>query len=145
MSKDIHDYSDIINLEPHKSKNHPRMDKNNRASQFAPFAALVGYQEAINECGRLVDKKRILTNEEKERISNILNYIKNNLKEEIIINVIYFIKDQKKDGGKIESYRGVLRLIDEFNMFIQFSDYKKININDILKINLENIDYFNFK
>ena len=39
-------YKDIINLPHHVSQNHKPMDKINRAAQFAPFAALVGYEEA---------------------------------------------------------------------------------------------------
>ncbi len=43
------DYSDIINLPPHKSRNHIPMDIQKRAVQFAPFAALTGYEEKIRE------------------------------------------------------------------------------------------------
>ena len=42
-------YDDIINLPHHVSKRHPQMSMLNRASQFAPFAALTGYDAAINE------------------------------------------------------------------------------------------------
>ena len=44
-----HDYDDIINLPHHVSKRHPQMSMWNRAAQFAPFAALTGYEEAIQE------------------------------------------------------------------------------------------------
>jgi len=42
-------YDDIINLPHHVSKRHPQMSMQNRAAQFAPFAALTGYEEAIDE------------------------------------------------------------------------------------------------
>lgn len=42
-------YDDIINLPHHVSKRHPQMSMLNRAAQFAPFAALTGYDAAINE------------------------------------------------------------------------------------------------
>lgn len=42
-------YDDIINLPHHVSKNHPLMSLYQRAAQFAPFAALSGYKEAIRE------------------------------------------------------------------------------------------------
>lgn len=41
------DYDDIINLPHHVSKRHPQMSMWNRAAQFAPFAALTGYDDAI--------------------------------------------------------------------------------------------------
>lgn len=43
------DYDDIIHLPHHVSKRHPQMSMLNRAAQFAPFAALTGYDAAINE------------------------------------------------------------------------------------------------
>ena len=44
-----HDYDDIINLPHYEPKHHPRMSMWNRAAQFAPFAALTGYEDAIKE------------------------------------------------------------------------------------------------
>lgn len=45
-------YDDIINLEHHVSKKHPHMDIRNRAAQFAPFAALTGHEEAIDDTAK---------------------------------------------------------------------------------------------
>ena len=42
-------YEDIINLPHHVSKRHPQMSMWNRAAQFAPFSALTGYEDAIQE------------------------------------------------------------------------------------------------
>ena len=42
-------YDDIINLPHHVSKRHPPMSMWNRAAQFAPFAALTGYEENIKD------------------------------------------------------------------------------------------------
>ena len=42
-------YDDIINLPHHVSKRHPQMSMWNRAAQFAPFAALTGYEDAIKD------------------------------------------------------------------------------------------------
>ena len=44
-----HDYDDIINLPHYEPKHHPRMTMWNRAAQFAPFAALTGYEDAIQD------------------------------------------------------------------------------------------------
>lgn len=49
-------YDDIINLPHHVSKKRPQMSMRNRAAQFAPFAALTGHDEAIeNTAGRHID------------------------------------------------------------------------------------------
>ena len=50
-------YSDIINLEHHTSKTRPKMSIENRSAQFAPFAALTGYEDMIEEDARYVDEK----------------------------------------------------------------------------------------
>lgn len=41
-------YDDIINLPHHISKKHPPMPLMERAAQFAPFAALTGYDDAVD-------------------------------------------------------------------------------------------------
>ena len=42
-------YDDIINLPHHVSTKHPQMSMLGRAAQFAPFAALAGYEKVIEE------------------------------------------------------------------------------------------------
>ena len=43
------EYEDIINLPHHVSERHPQMPMISRAAQFAPFAALTGYDRAIED------------------------------------------------------------------------------------------------
>lgn len=45
-------YDDIIHLPHHVSSKHPRMPMAMRAAQFAPFAALNGYEKALEETER---------------------------------------------------------------------------------------------
>ena len=49
-------YEDIINLPHHVSKRHPQMSMKKRAAQFAPFAAMEGYKESIEESIRQNEK-----------------------------------------------------------------------------------------
>ena len=50
-------YDDIINLPHHISKKHPRLSMEQRAAQFAPFAALTGYGDAIKETIKLNEER----------------------------------------------------------------------------------------
>lgn len=50
-------YDDIINLPHPTSKKHPRMSMINRAAQFSPFAALTGYDDAIQDTERQAEKR----------------------------------------------------------------------------------------
>ena len=50
-------YADIFHLPHHVSDRHPRMSLHDRAAQFAPFAALTGYDEMVDEEARLTDRE----------------------------------------------------------------------------------------
>lgn len=130
----INKYEDIINLVNHKSKTHPHMSIEDRAAQFAPFAALTGYGEAINEAGRLVDKKKELTDEEKANIDMKINFLLENKSFNHSIFITYFIKDKLKDGGQILSITGIIKKYDQITQTIELKGKIKININDILSI-----------
>ena len=47
----MNEYDDIIHMEHPTSKNHARMPIEKRAAQFAPFAALTGLDDAIEQTG----------------------------------------------------------------------------------------------
>lgn len=131
----IKNYEDIINLPHHISKKHPQMSISDRAAQFAPFAALTGYQDAIIETGRLVDKKIELTNEEKEVISSKINYLLENVDKNIEVSICYFIKDEKKNGGKYNDVLGVIKSFNQIDKTIKLTNKMIINLDDIVSIN----------
>ena len=70
----MNNYDDIINLNRPISK-HSHLSIESRASQFAPFAALVGYDEAVKETARLTDKRIEIDDGLKEMLNSKLNYI----------------------------------------------------------------------
>ena len=51
----MENYDDIINLPHRVSKHHKQMSMSDRAAQFAPFAALTGYEEAIRKATDVTD------------------------------------------------------------------------------------------
>lgn len=133
---DIHDYSSIYNLKHPELKHHKRMSKENRAAQFSPFSALVGYQEALDEEKREVDEKRYLCSEEVENISKKLNFIKFNLKECPYIEITFYVKDKKKNGGKYISKKGNVKKIDEIFKIMYLKDGTEIAFDDIFNIKI---------
>lgn len=130
-------YEDIINLPHHTSLKHPRMTRESRAAQFAPFAALTGHDDAIKETARLTDKRIELTEEEKLNINNKLQIINDNIKNHPKINITYFEYDKKKEGGKYLTHTGNIKKIDMLEQIIILTDKTKININEIIDIVLE--------
>lgn len=139
MKFDVHNYDDIVNIEKPKS-NHKSMDRLQRASQFAPFAALKGYEESIIETGRIVDKKLELAEEQMNDISYKLKYLTDYINDGIEIEVIYFVGDKKKNGGTYQRKRGILRRIDDIERRIQFLDKQYIFIDDIYQIKVDEFD-----
>ena len=144
-------YLDILYLEHPEPKNHKRMSREARAGQFSPFAALTGYDEQVKETARLTSKKIDLDDEKKEhieRFSNAFGFDKDklsrimvfHLKEEKEITVTYFIPDLKKSGGRYQDKTGIVRKIDLYNNKLIFKDKTKINIEDIVNINIDNLE-----
>ena len=96
-------YSDIINLSRPVSKR-PRMTLEQRSAQFAPFAALTGYEGQVKETARLTNKKIEINEELKEILNQKIQLIQKKIKEQPQIEITYFIPDSKKDGGKYETF-----------------------------------------
>ena len=126
-------YEDIINLDRPISK-HPHLSIDSRASQFAPFAALVGYDEQVKETARLTTNKIEIDEGLKEILNNKLNYLNEHIDENIEVTITYFVKDSKKNGGKYLSKTGIVKRIDSVNETIKFIDNKVISMNDIISI-----------
>ena len=129
----MNNYEDIINLS-RPSTSHIKLGIDSRASQFSPYAALVGYEEKIRETARLTDKKIEITEEEVEKLNNELNIISEHIKEKPNVVITYFVKDRKKAGGKYITKEGNVKQIDSVNKLVIFKDNIRINMRDILSI-----------
>ena len=132
MNKD--NYEDIINMPHHVSEKHPQMSIEGRAAQFAPFAALTGYSEAVKETARLTEKRIELDEGLKLQLNNKLKKIIENINTKPQITFTYFVYDDKKEGGKYVNKTGYVKKIDIANEYIQLVDKTKIPINEIINI-----------
>ena len=123
---DYHRYDDVIYRQHPTSKKHPRMPRMNRAAQFAPFAALTGYEESIEETARLTDRRIELSEYEIEELNAKLNFIQEHIKEQPEVTITYFQPDERKEGGAYITATGKVRKIDEVNRILIFEDEKII-------------------
>ncbi len=128
-------YDDIIDLPAPVSKKHKQMPKSERASQFAPFAALSGHQEAIEETARLVDQKPELTEDQLKQLNDTLTVLMSQLWAKPLVDVCYFAADKHKQGGSYRHFTGSLKKVDEVNRYIEFTDRTRISFDDLLEIN----------
>ena len=131
-------YDDIINLPHHISKKHPQMSLEARAAQFAPFAALTGYDDAVKETARLTNERIDLDDEAKMMLDAKLQVIREQLSEKPLVTITYFVPDAKKDGGKYVTTNGNVKKIDDYKHLIILDNSLEIPIDEIIDIALNN-------
>ena len=135
-------YDDIINMPHHVSKKHPQMSIEMRLAQFAPFAALTGYGEAVKETGRLTNNRIDIDEEIKKILDERLRLIQEKISIYHIqpeVNFTYFVPDLKKDGGEYVTITGKVRKIDEYKHTIIVKcklEEVKIKISEIINIEI---------
>ncbi len=129
--KDANRYDDIINLPHHQSTERAHMSLHDRAAQFAPFAALTGHEEAVEETARLTDDKIILDETVIEKINQKLYDIIQHLPEKRIVSITYFRPDTLKKGGAYLTDVGTVKKIDE--------NIKKVFMDSGMEIDMEQI------
>ena len=103
-------YEKIINLPHHVSKTRIPMLKEDRAAQFAPYSALSGYEDAVEETARLTDKKRELDDYEKEKINAALTDLLN-FDEDKTATITFFLPDKRKKGGSYITTTGQMEAL----------------------------------
>ena len=135
-------YRDIIDLPHPVSNRHPHMPVSDRAAQFAPFAALTGYDAAIRETARLTDRKLELTDDAKALLDRKQQVLSHYAKQHPQITVTYFKPDERKTGGAYVSVSGTFHSIDFLNRQLLFTDKTRIPLDDILDLESATIDFF---
>jgi len=106
----------------------------NRAAQFSPFAALTGYDDAIEETARLTDRRLELDETERAILDEKLRIIKEHIDKKPEITITYFQPDIKKDGGAYISISGIVKKIDYYKRLVLMQDGSRICIDDISNI-----------
>ena len=126
-------YGDIIDLPRPVSRKHPPMPRMNRAAQFAPFAALTGYDDLIREAERFTDRERELDESAKEEIGEKLLFLSRaEPSPEAVFT--YFVADGKKEGGAYVTRCARLSRLDELDKTAILDDGTAIAVGDLLRI-----------
>lgn len=128
-------YDDIIGLSrPYSPR--PKMPLNDRAAQFAPFAALTKFGEEIKESNRRTVYKEEYSDDYLEEVDLVFRQIEENISERPKIRVKYFVPDERKSGGAEKEIIGRAKKIDRAFGTIEFEDGLKLKVSDILFIEL---------
>ena len=134
---DLHNYDDIINLPHHVSPNRRRMSNVERGAQFSPFAALTGYEAAVEEAARLTDGKKELTEEMKAIIDAKIQAISEHPDAEPEVTITYFKPDERKEGGAYVRVTGAVKEIDRIGKTIVLTGNTRIPMEQIREIEAE--------
>ena len=129
-----HRYDDIINTPWPRPGNRARMDLRDRAAQFAPFAALTGFDGVIRETARLTDAPVYLTEESREALDRALNAIYRSLSRQPEVCLTVFEPDERKDGGAFRELRGRVKKLDLCEGGLVLTDGRKVPFCKICRI-----------
>lgn len=140
-------YDDIIGLSRPESRR-PKMTMNDRAAQFAPFAALTKFGEEIRESNRKTSDEIELGDGDIEQIDEVLRGIERRIEENkadgagnerFAIAVAYFVRDKVKPGGRVEEYIGNVKKIDRVGRKLIFYGGKIVDMQDLLSLSAVDI------
>jgi len=127
-------YNDILNMQypnPDIEKDFP--DEILRAAQFAPFAALTGFDEEVEETARITDSKVELDEYQKAELNDKLLFL-NNSEDDEEVSITYFVPDKKKSGGAYVIKKGIVIKVREYEKDVVMADGTEIPIDDIIEI-----------
>ncbi len=124
-------YDEIMGLPHHVSKTRPQMPLSDRAAQFAPFAALTGYDSAIKETGRLTDERIELDEEALTALDRKYQLLMDTLDDAPEVTIIYFQPDERKAGGQYVSATGTVKKVDTFGRRILLQDGTRIPLDSV--------------
>ena len=130
-------YNEIMNLPHHVSKTRPQMPMSDRAAQFAPFAALTGYDDIITEAGRLTDCKIELDESPLNELNAKIQLLRENLANAPEVTFTYFKPDERKAGGAYLTATGTVKKLDDYERQIILQDGTKLPMDDVLDMEWE--------
>ena len=139
-------YADIIDLPHWDSPTHPRMSLRDRAAQFAPYAALVGYGDMVKEDARDTGVFNEPGEDEAEELEQALAQLERQIAAGNCpaCTITCFVPDERKAGGETVTVTEKVRRIDPVNRKIILDrkkglagSYEEISLDRIIRIGQE--------
>ena len=123
-------YEDIISLPHHVSPNRAPMSMQDRAAQFSPFAALTGYEDAIQETGRQTEGKIEVDEEALSSLNMKFQFLIDRMEDMPEVTLTYFKPDERKAGGAYVEVTGSVRKIDDFGRLKRLPKYTPAEVRN---------------
>ncbi len=128
------DYDDIIHLPHPVSVRHAALSNADRAAQFAPFAALTGYDTELAETARLTTPRAELTESEQQLLNEVYRYLQEHSSEHPRVTITYFQPDSRKAGGAYITVTAPVKKLDEYTQSIVLTTGETISMAEIVAI-----------
>ncbi len=111
------------------ARQRPKMNREDRAKQFMPFAALKGYEEALRAREHIVVERSSLSEERLNELDEIFRTLKN---RDIVTVVYYSVRDENylKLTGMISRIDVDSRILKVVNKSISFEDIRDISVQE---------------
>lgn len=129
-----HDYDDILHLSRPVSGRHARMSMVDRGAQFSPFAALVGYEQVLQESARLTQAETFLDESSKELLDRKLRFLADHPGRMEQVRFLCYRPDERKSGGSFLWLEGSVKKIDLYRRRVVLADGQEFAIEDIRSI-----------
>ena len=136
-------YRDIIFHRHHVSQSRPHMSVHCRAAQFAPFAALTGYDDIINESARCTEEESELDESRKTELNDRLVFLLSR-EQPPEVTVIYFVPDMKKAGGQYLTFTDRLTKYDPYRRRLLFASGLALPVDRITDVTSPVLDALNW-
>lgn len=130
-------YDDMLQLPHHVSARRKPMAITARAAQFAPFAALSGYDAEVQEAGRLTDRPIEPDEYEKEAMNARLQLLARHFREEWVVSLVFFQPDERKAGGAYVTRTGTVKKLYETERLLTLTDGTVIPLDDLIALDGE--------
>lgn len=127
-------YEDILGLPRHVSTKHPPMPRQNRAAQFAPFAALTGYDAVIREAARHTEPRRELDPQRQQELDARLRQLLALGSRGPALAITYFQPDETKSGGAYRTAMGRVQQVLPDQGLLILEDGARIYLDGVVEI-----------
>lgn len=127
-------YDDMIALPYPQPSRRKRMALSDRAAQFAPFAALTGYDDCIENKGCQTEQKGILGEYQQEILDQKMQHLMGMAENHPDIIVQYFLLNTMKAGGACLQISGRLKQIDAVTQLLILEDGTSLALDQILDL-----------
>ena len=134
QSKETHNYDDIIHRTHPVSQRHLPMARGDRAAQFSPFAALVGFDAAIEETARQTESWIQLDTDGQAMVDEQLRAVQDRIGERPRVVITHFLPDQRKSGGVYVCSQGRVKRIDTCARQLCLTDGRTVPLEMIFRI-----------